>query len=456
MTTVINISGSSGVGKTTLSELLCFVLDSRKVTTIHGDDLHLWERSDEKWNEYTHLNPRANNLKLGYDHMFSLALLNNGIQRSLYNHETGEFDPSIKIFPKEYIINEGLHSLYGNMNDLADISIFIETDESLKRQWKLNRDIQKRGYTKEQVEDTLKRRKKDERLYIHPQKENADIIVYFKEKRDKAVHLEYECINGVGKNIIEQVKKLYDMHREFLLLCKKVSFEYDLVQHGGGNVSYKFNDNIIITSSGREMNEISMLSGFSLCDNNGKRIKKPNERPSMEVGVHLKVKHPVVFHTHPIYLNTILCTKESKPIISEILKDYDYDYISYTTPGEELKNAVNFNPENNIILLENHGLICSGSSFVEVFDMSLNINQLCKEWLIKNSKEFKSFATMSHSEEDRFLFPDAVVLEEKMKPINQYLIHTQKGVGLTPRFLSYVEADKLLSMDEEKYRKALV
>ena len=29
---------------------------------IHGDDNHKWERGHEKWLEYTHLNPKANNL----------------------------------------------------------------------------------------------------------------------------------------------------------------------------------------------------------------------------------------------------------------------------------------------------------------------------------------------------------------------------------------------------------
>ena len=41
-----------------------------------------------------------------------------------------------------------------------------------------------------------------------------------------------------------------------------------------------------------------------------------------------------------------------------------------------------------IVLLENHGLICSGNSFEETFNMSLKINQ-CKEWLIRNSKHLK-------------------------------------------------------------------
>lgn len=455
MTEVISISGSSGVGKTTLSKLISLVIGDDNVVHLCGDDLHLWERNDENWKSKTHLNPDSNDIESGYKDLVSLSK-NESIQRSKYNHDTGEFDSPVNIEPKPVIIYEGLHALFGKVNQISNIKIFVETDKRLKRQWKINRDTQKRGYTIEQVEDVLKRREKDERLFIQPQKENADAIVKFEEKRDRTVHLEYTACTDEASKLLERVKKLYDMHREFLLLCKKTSFEYDLVQHGGGNASYKFEDKIIVTSSGRDMSEILMLSGFSVCDSSGRSIDTKKERPSMEVGFHSKIGHPVVFHTHPIYLNTILCSEESKEIISEILKDYDYDYISYVTPGKELQNSFVVSQENKIVLLENHGLVCSGSSFVEVFNITLRINQLCKEWLIKNSKAFKTFSKDSPNQKDGFLFPDAVVLKEKMYNINQYMLYIQSDVGLTPRLLPITEIEKLLTMEEEKYRMTLV
>lgn len=451
---LITISGSSGVGKTTLSELIRFVLQDDNVTIVNGDDAHKWERQNSNWDVYTHLNPEANNLS---DEIESISTLvqNKSIQRKKYNHDTGMFDDPVDVLPNKYIIYEGLHSLYGDMSKISDLRIFVETETNLKKQWKLNRDTQKRGYTRKQVETILQRREKDEKRYISPQKENADVIVRFEEKRDKTVHLEYECLSEKGKDILALVKMFYDLHRNFLLLCKKTSFEYDLVQHGGGNVSYKFLDNIIITSSGKEMGDVTMLNGFTYCDHNGNKIRKSNDRPSMELGLHMKIDQPVVFHTHPIYLNTILCSVGSEDIIADILTDYDYEYISYITPGEDLKEAFNPQGGSKIFLLENHGLICSGSSFVEVFNTSLHINQLCKEWLIKNSKAFKTFAKLK-MDENKFLFPDAVVLPEKMKPINDYMIYVQRDIGLTPRFLSESEIHKLSSMKEEKYRRSLL
>ena len=101
----------------------------------------------------------------------------------------------------------------------------------------------------------------------------------------------------------------------------------------------------------------------------------------------------MIYHTHPIYVNVILCSKQSKEIISEILEDYDFDYVEYITPGKELGEKLNVTEK--IVLLENHGLICGGNSFEETFNMSLKINQLCKEWLIRNSKTFKTFRDVS-------------------------------------------------------------
>ncbi len=449
MCKIISISGSSGVGKTTLAKFIRLVLGPDKVTHLCGDDMHLWERGNENWKKFTHLNPDANDIEGGYQNLISL-LNNNPIRRKKYNHDTGKFDPPTLVQPNLFVINEGLHALYGKTNDISDIKIFVETDDNLKQQWKINRDTQQRGYTIEQVLDTLRKREKDELSFIQPQKENADVIVRFEEKRDKTVHLEYTAFTDEASRLLKRTKKIYDMHREFLMLCKKTSFEYDLVQHGGGNASYKFEDKIVITSSGKDMSKVLMLNGFSACDLHGKPIDVVGERPSMETELHCKITNPVVFHTHPIYLNTILCSQESKKILPEILHEYDYDYVPYFTPGKELSK--NFNQKNMIILLENHGLICGGSSFVEVFDTSMKINQLCKEWLIRNSTTFKSFSNDISYENSGYLFPDAVVLKDKMKGVNQYMLYIQGGIGLKPRFLPDDEIEKLLNMKEEKYR----
>ena len=55
----------------------------------------------------------------------------------------------------------------------------MDTDENLKKKWKINRDVKERGYSVEKVLDSIKKREKDFNEFILPQKENADVIVRF-------------------------------------------------------------------------------------------------------------------------------------------------------------------------------------------------------------------------------------------------------------------------------------
>ena len=79
---LINISGSSGVGKTTITKIIILILSEldKKVLHLSGDDLHKWERDNENWKKFTHLNPDANNIKVGNTH---LKYLLNGIKKRL-------------------------------------------------------------------------------------------------------------------------------------------------------------------------------------------------------------------------------------------------------------------------------------------------------------------------------------------------------------------------------------
>ena len=444
---LINVGGSSGVGKTTLTTFLSFLFDD--VYHLKGDDLHKWERNDSNWKNITHLNPDANNLELGKQQIFNL-LENKTVYRNHYDHDTGKFVNNVQVKPDYNVfINEGLHSLYDSyLCDRADLNIYIKTEENLKYQWKLNRDIEKRGYTKEQVLSAIDMRKGDEIKYIHPQEENADVIVTFTEKKDKSVDLEYECKTEYGCEVMVTLKKLYNLHRNFLLCCRKSSFEYELIQGAGGNLSYKFKDKVIITSSGKTMSDVHILGGYSVTGND--KVYN-NERPSMELNFHKKINQRIVYHTHPIYVNTILCSKESKEVISEICEDYDFDYVDYVTPGDELAEAMNVNEK--IIFLQNHGLICCGNSFTEVFNNSLKINQLCKEWLIRNSKTFKTFRdNINKTYKNCILYPDAAILPDDNSQINDYMLHIQEEVGLTANCLTSDEINKLKNMESEKYR----
>ena len=179
---LLGVSGDSGSGKTTLTTSLQSLFTPRFMSVVCGDDMHKWQRGDDKWKELTHLDPRANALheEVGY-----LAALKQRrtIYRRHYDHATGKFTQDIPIAPKPLMIFEGLHSFYLKpAREMMDLKIFIKPDEHLLLHRKLVRDMTTRGYSKEKVLENIERRLKDAEKYIKAQERNADIVISFRLK----------------------------------------------------------------------------------------------------------------------------------------------------------------------------------------------------------------------------------------------------------------------------------
>lgn len=461
---LICISGSSGVGKTTIAKLLQYILGEDQSLYLSGDDLHKWSRDSSNWETKTHLNPESNNLEIGYIHIRDL-MRGLSIQRSLYDHITGKFKEPIEIHPKKYIIYVGLHSLYMPVAGISDLNIFVETDEELKNEWKITRDTHERGYTKEQVLKNINRRKEDEIKYIYPQKNNADLIIKF-EKINGRVELKYEnvSLSELAENIVEKLCSLYSSTIDFIELCRKVSLDPALVQDKGGNISSKTNNGMIIKSSGFKMSDMSLSNGYCVCSipeyipkfnceseymRYISELKKGGKNnPSMETGFHLKLKSAIVCHTHPIHLNAILCSDQALNILSNIFKEYDFEFVEYTTPGFELIDKIN--GEKNIIFLQNHGLIVHYDDPIAAFLVTNFINEKCKQWLIDNTQ---TLIRTDNLTDIKPLFPDAAVLKNEMEDINKNILHMMSACNLTPKFLPDKEIEKLNGMTAEKLRK---
>ena len=176
---LIGIAGDSGAGKTTLTEILQSILPSHDTLVIRGDDLHKWERGDKNWKSKTHLHPESNNLHKGVLHAWKLKS-GQTIYREHYDHSTGKFTQPIKYMPKNYTIFEGLHEFFiPKMRQLCDLKIYIDIQDELRTHWKVLRDLEKRGYTKEKVIKQLADRAEDSLKFIKPQKKFSDITIEY-------------------------------------------------------------------------------------------------------------------------------------------------------------------------------------------------------------------------------------------------------------------------------------
>jgi len=462
---LICISGSSGVGKTTISRLLSLLLGESECVCLSGDDLHLWERNDPAWDSMTHLDPRANDICLGRKHIASL-LDGDSIQRRKYNHATGKFDAAETIVPTKHIIYEGLHALHDDaVLSMADLCIFVDTENDLKTEWKIKRDTKKRGYTQSQVLETMTRRRKDEVEYILPQRRNADAIVKFSKTRDGFISLDYVSISQRGTELLISLKEFYESLTEFLTACKWISMDPSLVQGKGGNISVKSESGMIVKSSGCKMSEVSIATGFCVCSL-PKRFPKFNceqaygeflnasrksgvGNPSMETGFHASNANRVVIHTHPIHLNAILCSEQAEEIVESLFSDLPYVFVPYCRPGMNLSNELS--ESHSIVFLENHGLIVSAPTAQQAFETTERINNRCRRWL---SNHIESFVDLGGRNAARPLFPDAAVLPEDMSATNDYILGLAIGACLTPKFLSDAEIRSLNDMESEKYRKS--
>lgn len=173
----IGISGDSGSGKDTFSNAIEGLFGSHSVTTLSGDDYHLWDRQKPIWQVMTHLNPMANDLE-AFAH--DLVALTDGksIQSRHYEHQTGRMTRPVSVKSNDIIIASGLHALYlPILRECYNLSIYLEIDEKLRRHFKLQRDVLQRGHSVEKVMATLEKREPDAARFVRPQESHADLVL---------------------------------------------------------------------------------------------------------------------------------------------------------------------------------------------------------------------------------------------------------------------------------------
>ena len=175
MCNVIAITGDSGSGKTSLANIIKNIFNNSFV--LECDRYHKWERNNEQWKSFTHLNPESNYITKMCNDVFDLKI-GNTVYQIDYNHSTGCFTDKQRITSSDNIIVCGLHSLYMPDN-IVNLKIFIDTDDNLKIPWKMKRDILKRGYSIEQIYTQIQNRQSDYLTHIYPQKKVANIIIQY-------------------------------------------------------------------------------------------------------------------------------------------------------------------------------------------------------------------------------------------------------------------------------------
>jgi phosphoribulokinase len=188
---MLGIVGDSGSGKTTITRGLVRVLGEDQVTHFCADDYHRFDRKQRAERGITPLDPRCNHLDMLAQHLNHLRG-NEPVMKPVYRHTDGTFGPPVYVKPAQFVVTEGLLAFHNQaLCQMFDVRVYLDPPEELRRQWKVQRDCSRRGYTTDQVLSELDRREPDSEAYIRPQRQRADIVVSFRPgKRSDPDHLD--------------------------------------------------------------------------------------------------------------------------------------------------------------------------------------------------------------------------------------------------------------------------
>ena len=176
---VLAIAGDSASGKTTLARGLVAALGPERCTSICVDDYHRYDRSERSALGITPLHPDSNHVDI-MEQQLQLVALGRPILKPVYDHASGRLVRPEYVSSREFLIVEGLLPLSTKLARACfDVAVYLDPDEGLRRDWKVSRDVQQRGYTESEVLEELRRREADASSFIAPQRRYADIVVRF-------------------------------------------------------------------------------------------------------------------------------------------------------------------------------------------------------------------------------------------------------------------------------------
>jgi L-fuculose-phosphate aldolase len=174
-----------------------------------------------------------------------------------------------------------------------------------------------------------------------------------------------------------EIQDKYKSERKEVARFMRRLYKHGLTTTSGGNISLRLSDDIILitpsaTDKGRmRWKEVGIVNIF------GENLT-PNLKPSIETAMHLEIykkKNEVfaIVHAHPVYaslftaikskINTNL-TAEAKAILGDPL------LVRYAVMGSRALAEVAAENilKSDILLLENHGILTTGSNLLQAFD----------------------------------------------------------------------------------------
>lgn len=207
---------------------------------------------------------------------------------------------------------------------------------------------------------------------------------------------------------------------EFRALSARLGKDPLQVQGPGGNTSVKEGNVMFIKASGTELADAEAKDIF-VAVNRDQAVQEAlgqagdgsckttvfdtsqGLRPSIETTFHAALDHRVVAHTHSVATITHAISPEGRSQARAILADLPFVMVPYAKPGLPLTKEIlaRVMPQTQVIILENHGLVCAGDTVSEVEALIANVEAR----LALPAREV-SYTTPAHSAPDGFDWSD--------------------------------------------------
>lgn len=177
---VIGVAGGTCSGKTTVAERLVESIGDEHLALIRQDAYYI-ERSHQPLEERAAAN---------YDHpdAFDWNLMTQQLGKLLegetvpvpvYDYAAHDRSSDVQwVGPAPIIVFEGILALFdGELRDLFDLKIFVDTDADIRLTRRLQRDVTQRGRTYESIlKQYLTTVRPSHEQFIEPSKRHADVI----------------------------------------------------------------------------------------------------------------------------------------------------------------------------------------------------------------------------------------------------------------------------------------
>ncbi|MCJ7447355.1 MAG: class II aldolase/adducin family protein [Bacteroidales bacterium] len=210
-----------------------------------------------------------------------------------------------------------------------------------------------------------------------------------------------------------KVQLKYKKERKDVARFMRRLYRHGLTTTSGGNISLRISDDVIVitpsaTDKGRmKWEEVGIMTIL------GKNLT-PDLKPSIEYALHLNIYKKnrdisAIVHAHPVFATSFTamkCTIDTNLIAEARAICGEPRFVPYALMGSaELADIVAENAMNaDTLLLENHGILTTGSNLLQAFDKLEVLENAAKMTLIVEMTGKKKGLSISRIREIEKLF----------------------------------------------------